>query len=705
MEILAPAGDMEVLRAAIAAGCDAVYLGLATLNARRGARNFTPDELAMAVKDAHAKNVRVYLTLNIDIAQRELGQAIRMLKLAEDCGVDAVLVRDPAVIGWRRLFPRLAFHFSTQTCIANSLDVRAAGDLGAARVVLARELSLAEIAACSKSGDVETEVFVQGALCFCISGRCLLSSWVGGHSGNRGTCTSPCRVPWMAGTESLGTPLSMKDLTAVGHIDDLQRAGVKALKIEGRLKSPNWVSQAVGLYKQAIEGGDPASLLDQANQLGAYAGRPLTSGYLDARRDDLIAQSAGRQAAALPPADSSQSTAPPAPADPADPAASPEPQPTGIEYDLAIDITDQGIVCTVTLGERHLSWTMPKTQVRRQYKAVPVSIALGQFEPRTLHNCNLRNGTSNNLEYLMVPRAANTLIDLVSSALRQLLKPEDETLRLDLPEEIRAAIARAKRHAANTKLLGDAPNRARLESKSVAEFVRRIKAAGQRDAMPQAILVEHATADQLEQLIAASAGTSLIVALPPVFFEADILAIQQLVTLAVALNLAVEVNSWGGWKLAKDCGARVEAGPGLGVLNAAAAQMLHQNGCACVSIAVEADRQQMEDLTSCCAAPCALTVFGRPALMITRVQLSADQLQGRVLQDRREVQVKARLEHGLWTLRPVEPFDLRPVRNKSIQVAHLIVELVASPDPAGEWLRKPFGGEKTLRFNYGRTLA
>ena len=133
--------------------------------------------------------------------------------------------------------------------------------------------------------------------------------------------------------------------------------------------------------------------------------------------------------------------------------------------------------------------------------------------------------------------------------------------------------------------------------------------------------------------------------------------------------------------------------------------MLQDRGCRSVTLAIEADRKQLEEITAICPAPCSIVVFGRPALMITRVKMDRDQLQGRTLQDRRGIALRARLEHGLWTLRPEEPFDLRPLRNNAIRAAHLVVDLVASPNPANEWLHRPLPGEKTLRFNYGRTLA
>ena len=230
LELLAPAGDFAALEAALEAGAGAVYFGLKNLNARRGAENFDQEEFVRAVQAAHARGARAYLTLNIDLTERDLGQAARILELARQAGADAVLVRDPALLALRRGWEGEApaeFHFSTQTCMANSADVAAAGELGARRVVLAREMTLAEIAAASAVPGVQTEVFAQGALCFCVSGRCLLSSWGGGRSGNRGTCTSPCRVPWEVEGQPAGTPLSMRDLSAIRRLDDFRRADVR----------------------------------------------------------------------------------------------------------------------------------------------------------------------------------------------------------------------------------------------------------------------------------------------------------------------------------------------------------------------------------------------------------------------------------------------------------------------------------------------
>jgi len=682
MELLAPAGDAECLVAALDAGADAVYLGLRNLNARRRARNFDPEELRQAVLVAHARGRRVYLTLNTDISQRELGEAARALELARQCGVDAVLVRDPALLALRHIYG-LEFHFSTQTCMTSSADVAAAAQLGASRVVLARELTLEEIRAAAAAAPIGVEVFAQGALCFCVSGRCLLSSWVGGRSGNRGMCTSPCRVPWTIGGRDAGTRLSMRDLCVVGRLGDLRRAGVAAIKIEGRLKNAAWVARAVSLYRKALDGSaDPAALEDEARSLGDYTGRQMTCAYLDGGRDGLTGLALGRA---------------PASAAGTSVAAADEPQDAG--YDLRITITDRAIECCCECAGRSVRWTMPRTRVKRQYKAVAVRDLfqrLGEVDgqpPRRL--------SASDEEYLLVPRAANAIEQRVCASVRQMLRRDDRPLGVELSAEVYRAIAAQPPHPDNRLTPGSPPDRARLEASQAAEFVRHI--AHMRIA-PRGIIVEQPDGETLDRLRRLCGHIELVAALPAVFFEDEIASLRGLLDECRRNDIVVEVNSFGGWYLAERAGVRMEAGPGLGVLNALAARKLAEMGAACVTLSVEADRRQLEEITAACPCLCSVVVFGRPALLVTRARLS-EQWLGGVFEDRRGTRIVPRLERGLWTFRPVEPFDLRNCPNERIRAAHLVVDLVGSPSPAEEWQRLPGRCAKTFRFNYERRLA
>jgi hypothetical protein len=208
----------------------------------------------------------------------------------------------------------------------------------------------------------------------------------------------------------------------------------------------------------------------------------------------------------------------------------------------------------------------------------------------------------------------------------------------------------------------------------------------------------------LPKALAAAGGVPLVVALPQVFFEDDLPAIGVLLRACKEARLAVEVNSWGGWRLARQSGVRMESGPGLPVLNSLAARVLKGLGVRCVTASMEADRRQLEELLAHSPAPCSIVVFGRPPLVTTRVQLPDDQM-GKVFEDRRGVRMLPRRAGRLCVFRPVEPFDLRNCSNERIRGAHLVVDLVGSGDPLGDWFDVPLPKDKRFRFNYDRSLV
>ena len=261
VELLAPAGGAEALRAAIANGADAVYLGVERLNARRSAENFALEGLGKICRDTHLQDVRVYLTVNVVILPVELEEALGLIDRAWAAGVDAVIVQDLGLLATvRRLLPHVRVHSSTQVNAHNTLTMRALADIGVSRVTLAREVSIEEIATFVRDGGIEIESFVHGALCVCYSGQCLMSSLIGRRSANRGQCAQPCRLPYelLDGTGTvLATPgahlLSPKDLAGIAVLPALVESGVAALKIEGRMKNPEYVALVTGVYRGALD--------------------------------------------------------------------------------------------------------------------------------------------------------------------------------------------------------------------------------------------------------------------------------------------------------------------------------------------------------------------------------------------------------------------------------------------------------------------
>ena len=278
-EILAPAGGQEQLIAAVRAGADAVYLGLKSFSARAGAKNFDSKELKSAVSYCHARNVNVHVALNTLVADDELENAACQIEQAALSGADAIIVQDLAVAKLiKRICPDMPMHASTQMTVYNLDGVEKAAELGFSRCVLARELELPEISSITENSRIETEVFIHGALCMCVSGACYLSSMIGGRSGNRGRCAQPCRLDFRLDNKPFA--LSLKDMSSIDYIDKLAKAGVCSFKIEGRMKRPEYVACAVKAVRDALEGKKP----DMDTLKNVFSRSGFTSGYIEGKR-------------------------------------------------------------------------------------------------------------------------------------------------------------------------------------------------------------------------------------------------------------------------------------------------------------------------------------------------------------------------------------------------------------------------------------
>ncbi len=281
LELLSPAGSMDALRAAVQSGANAVYLGSGMFNARQGARNFTLDELPDAVRYCHVRGVAVHLTLNTLVTDRELEQAGQTVSAAVRAGVDAFIVQDLGIVSLlRQMAPEVPIHASTQMSIHSLEGVRQAAELGISRVVLARELGRDDIAHICRHSPIEIEVFVHGALCMCYSGQCYFSSVVGTRSGNRGQCAQPCRLSYGYGRYEDKYPLSLKDNCLISHVRELERMGVASVKIEGRMKRPEYVAIATRLYRAAIDGRE-VSDEDMCDLRDAFSRQGFTEGYYE----------------------------------------------------------------------------------------------------------------------------------------------------------------------------------------------------------------------------------------------------------------------------------------------------------------------------------------------------------------------------------------------------------------------------------------
>jgi len=281
LEVLAPVGSFESLTAAVRSGADAVYFGLKDFSARRNAENFTFSQMEEAVEYCHKFGVKVYITLNIAIKESELDSAFKVAENAYNCGVDGLIVSDLGLadIIHRRL-PHIELHASTQMSVNSPACLSFLKNLGFCRVVPAREMSKSElILLCreAKRLNMEVEVFVHGALCMCLSGQCLLSSVLGGRSGNRGLCAGPCRLPFKT-QNGTGYDLSLKDLSLLDHIDELVEMGVSSLKIEGRMKRPEYIAAAVNSCRNMVDNGFIPNEISKALS-SVFSRSGFTDGY------------------------------------------------------------------------------------------------------------------------------------------------------------------------------------------------------------------------------------------------------------------------------------------------------------------------------------------------------------------------------------------------------------------------------------------
>lgn len=284
IELLAPAGSPEGVRAAVQSGAGAVYMGFGTFNARRNAQGFSPDEMADAIAYCRARGVKTNITLNILAGDRELDAALRDAKFLYEAGADALIIQD---LGLARLIhahaPDFALHASTQMTIHTLDGAREARDIGFSRVVLSRECTRDEVRLITEQAGVETEVFVHGALCMCYSGQCYLSAVIGQRSGNRGLCAQPCRLPYNG-----GYPLSLKDLALAGHIAELAGLGVSSLKIEGRMKRPEYTAIVTKIYADLLRERRSPTPEERDTLRRVFSRDGFTDGYYTGKTGDQM---------------------------------------------------------------------------------------------------------------------------------------------------------------------------------------------------------------------------------------------------------------------------------------------------------------------------------------------------------------------------------------------------------------------------------
>ena len=289
IELLSPAGSPESVIAAAPNGADAIYLGLGNFNARRGAKNFTSEEFERAMHYCRIRGCKVYVTLNTLVNDREVEAALQTARLASEAGADGIIIQDLGLAAAiRQYLPDIPLHASTQMSIHNLAGVETAAELGMTRAVLARELSLEQIRYITQNAPIETEVFVHGALCFCHSGQCYMSALIGQRSGNRGMCAQPCRLQYSLGGRMDDHPLSLRDNCLVDRLQELEEAGVASLKIEGRMKRPEYTAIVTKIYSTALRERRQPSPEEMEDLEKAFSRQGFTQGYFNGDKEDMF---------------------------------------------------------------------------------------------------------------------------------------------------------------------------------------------------------------------------------------------------------------------------------------------------------------------------------------------------------------------------------------------------------------------------------
>ena len=625
MELLSPAGGFDSLIAAVQTGADAVYMGFGAFNARRSAKNFTDEEFASAVSYCHLRGVRVFLTLNTLLTDRELAQAADALKKACAMGVDAILVQDWGLLTLaREIVPDVPLHASTQMSLFTLGGANEAAALGMERVVLARELNRDEVREICAGCPAEIEIFIHGALCMCYSGQCEMSAVVGERSGNRGACAQPCRLPYgVNGPCRGGHPLSLKDANLSAYLGEMAEMGVACLKLEGRMKRPEYVAVITGIYRRLLdEKRRPTA--EEARQLEqAFSRSGFTDGYWLGKKGPQMFGTRPENA--------------------------PEPK------ELFAEAREQ-------------------YENGRENRKIPVNLRLTvrRGEPVRLGGaCAVHGGASFAMGTGAVPEEARTRA-VTAEELRQRLSKTGGTvftadrveIELDEGLMVPASVINGLRRELLDELAArreDIPHRRVLEAAALPEapeppktmrFTCSVLKAQQVTAalLAEKPAIVYVPIEELERLDAGLdwGGTELCAVLPRIFRTADEPVLRQLLERHPEAT-AVAVGNLGHLSIVRGLGRMLRGDFGLNIFNSRALLFWREQGLDSAAASFELRWQQVRDLNK--HLPCEAIVYGRLPLMVmencvTRCSVGCTHGAGSVLTDRTGAQFPVTCGYG-----------------------------------------------------------
>lgn len=582
LEILAPAGSYDSLKSAVYAGADSVYFGAKALNARRNAANFTDEEIKSAVDFCHLYDVKTYLTLNTLMFDSEIKEVTDQIIFACNAGFDAIIVQDLGVISLiKQICPDMPVHASTQMSVHNLADANELYNLGVERVVLSREMSKNEILNITQNSRIEAEVFVHGALCYSISGQCYFSAFLGERSGNRGLCAQVCRLPFGV-NDNTRHNLSLKDLSLIDYVSELSEIGVKALKIEGRMKGANYVYTAVSQFKNAAanKSYDKDMLEKSFSRSGftqSYFLSKIDADMFGIRSDEDISKS--KESKTLITAEISKRKLP-----------------VNMKFDISTDktellISDYSGNMFITIGNS------AEASVNKSLTNDDVIKSLSKLNDTHFLLDNIDGFVGNNI-YLPVSALNELRRNAVDNIIK--LRQTHKSYHVNLPKIN----------------LSDFQNKTPAEIKLTASFIN-------ADQISERILksVEYASIDlfklhEVDKDILSKYSNKFVAEIPRIFFEDEKLIQAELNRIkSLGIN-KVKCHSLGRTKLAIDCGFEVAAGFGLNITNSLSAQFLSRYNPIYITLSPELSVNQINNIKTYDQK--VVIGYGHFPLMITR---------------------------------------------------------------------------------------
>ena len=680
MELMSPAGNLKSFAAAIEAGADAVYLGYLKFNARRPADNFDVPVLKKLCAEAHRRGKKVYVTLNIDLKDNELAEAAKVVEMLCQINVDALIVKDLGLISLLNRYykGRIAIHASTQLAITSANGAKLAGKLGFTRAVLARELTGDEIKQISDCSGIETEVFVEGSMCFCVSGRCFMSSWVGGRSGNRGACTAPCRLSWEHNGKKFPY-FSMKDMLLVKHLDKLAACGADTLKIEGRLKSPGWVSVITSIYRKALDCQNTEAEIEEFRQrLATYSARETGEGHFFGH-ENLVGKNENwsnynkniqLETAFDFEAFYSQKTS------------EITSDKTKAQIKIKVDDIEDIVTMKIQLPKKGKVGTLEELAAALEDEGIKVSVDDKNRETAA--------------------REIKNAVDSVIAKIK-LLEKKQGTLP-ELSEEVKAFVDYKYIPSQRKYKLTDSPDKVVILPNQL-NYINEENFPGLK--IVNICVTPQITEKETEAIVKIAKNYEVIISFPPVIYETEEKAYIPLIEHFCSLGIYnFQADSLSMLEiLSKNSQCKIFGGMWLSVLNRKSAQLLQELGCQSVYATAEADEFVLEALDNTVSGQLEALVYARLPLFISRV---ADEqfVDGAIFSDNIGTKIECRLLDGVSYFFSKEAFSLsgEALSNREIRFDHLTADLRFSDIAIWKDLqaRKPVKGNI---FNYSRKLV